>query len=89
MLKKTHLVAFDQSVNTGAIYMEMDGSVLEEKSFQMLELTFSSKLDWGPYIISTPKTASKKIGGLIHSMKFVSPEVALYLYQSTIRPCME
>ena len=55
----------------------------------MLELTFSSKLDWGSYIISTPKTASKKIGGLIHSMKFVSPEVALYLYQSTIRPCME
>ena len=87
MLKKTHLVSFDQSVDTGAIYMEMDGSVLEEKSFQMLELTFSSKLDWG--IISTPKTASKKIGGLIHSMKFASPEVALYLYQSTIRPCME
>ena len=33
MLKKTHLVSFDQSVDTGAIYMEVDGSVLEEKSF--------------------------------------------------------
>ena len=55
----------------------------------MLGLTFSPKFDWGSYIISTPKTASKKIGGLIHSMKFASPEVALYLYQSTIRPCME
>ena len=35
------------------------------------------------------KTASKKIGALIHSMKFLSPEVALYLYKSTIWPCME
>ena len=58
----------------------MNGSVLEEKSsFKMLGLTFSSKLDWGSYIISVAKTASKKIGALIHSMKFLSPEVALYL----------
>ena len=68
----------------------MDGSVIEEKtSFKMLGLTFSSKLDWGSYIVSIAKTASKKIGALIHSMKFLSPEVALYLYISTIRPCME
>ena len=53
----------------------MDGSVLEEKSyFKMLGLTFSSKLDWSSYIISIAKTASKKIGALIHS---------------TIWPCME
>ena len=35
------------------------------------------------------KTASKKIGALICSMKFLSPELALCLYKSTIRPCME
>ena len=35
------------------------------------------------------KTASKKIGALICSMKFLSPEVALYLYKSTLRPYME
>ena len=35
------------------------------------------------------KTAFKKIGALIRSMKFLSPEVALYLYKPTIRPCME
>ena len=52
----------------------------------MLGLTFSSKLDWG--IISIAKTASKKIRALIHSMKFLSLEVALYLYKSAIRPCM-
>ena len=63
---------------------------LEEKSsFKMLGLTLSSKLDWGSYIISIAKTASKKIGVLIRSMKFLSPEVALYLYKSTICPCVE
>ena len=87
---KTQLVLFDQSKNTGAIDVKMDGSVLEEKtSFKMLELTFSSKLDWGSYIVSIAKTAYKKIGALIHSMKFLSPEVALYLYKFTIQPCME
>ena len=68
----------------------MDGSALEEKSFfKMLGLTFSSILDWGSYIIFIAKTASKKIGALIRSMKFLSPEVALYLYKSTIQPCMK
>ena len=87
---KTQLVSFDRSKNTGAIDVKMDGSVLEEKtSFKMLGLTFSSKLDWGSYIVSIVKTASKKIGALIRSMKFLSPEVALYLYKSTIQPCME
>ena len=55
----------------------------------MLGLTFSSKLDWDSYIISISKTAAKKIGASSRSMKFLSPEVALYLYKSTIRPCME
>ena len=70
---ETQLVSFDQSNNTGAIDVKMDGSVLEEKpSFKMLGLTFSSKLHWGSYIISTAKTASKKIGSM-----------------PAIRPCME
>ena len=87
---KTQLVSVDRSNNTGAIDVKMDGYVLEEKSsFKMLGLTFSSKLDWGPYIISIAETASKKIGTLIRSMKFLFHEVALYLYKSTIRPCME
>ena len=59
---KTQLVRFDQSKNTGAIDVKMDGSVLEQKiSFKMLGLTFSSKLDWGSYIVSIAKTGSKKI----------------------------
>ena len=87
---KTELVSFDRSNNTGAIDVKMDGSVLEEKSlFKMVGLTFSSKLDWGSYIISVAQNATKKVGSLICSMKFLSPEVALYLYKSTMRPCME
>ena len=61
----------------------------EKHLFKMLGLTFSSKLDWGSYIVSIAKTASKKIAALIRSMKFLSAEVALYLYKFTIRPCME
>ena len=87
---KTQLVSFDQSKNTGAIDVKMNGSVLEEKtSFKMLGLTFSSKLDWGSYIVSIAKAVFKKIRALIRSIKFLSPEVALYFYKSTIPQCME
>ena len=68
----------------------MNGSVTEEKSpLKMLGLTFSSKMNWGGgNIISIAKTASKKIEALIRSIKFLSREVALYLYKSSICPCM-
>ena len=87
---KTQLVSFNQFNNTGSIDVQIDGSVLDGKSSsKMLGMTFCSKLDWGSYIISITKTASKKIGASIHSMKFLFPEVALYLYKSTIQPCMK
>ena len=76
---KTQLVSFDRFNNTGAINMKIDGS------FKKLGLSFSSKLDWGTYIISIAKTSSKKFGVLIR----LSPDVVEYLYKSTIRPCME
>ena len=41
--------------------------------------TFTFLSLWGPYISFIAKTASKKIGALIRSMKILSPEVALYL----------
>ena len=47
----------------------MDGSLLEEKSsFKML--------DWGSYIITIAKTASKKI---LENSMFFSPEIAVSL----------
>ena len=76
---------FDQSNNISVIDVKMDGSIPKEKSSE----TFSSILDWGCCIICIAKTAPKKIGALIHPMKFLSPEVALYLYISEIWPCME
>ena len=87
---KTQLVSFDRSNNNSSIDVKMDGSVLEEKStFKMLGLTLSPKLDWGSCIISIAKSASKKIGAVILSLKFLFPEFALYLYKSTICPCIE
>ena len=77
-------------MNDQEFVAKFHGSILEEKtSFKMLGLTFSSKLDWGSYIVSIAKTALKKIGALIRSMKFLSPEVDMYLYKSTIWSCME
>ena len=50
---RTQLVSFDWSDNNSSIDVKMNWSVLEEKSsFKMLGLTFSSKLNWGSYIIS-------------------------------------
>ena len=56
--------------------------------FKMLQLIFSTKLNWVSYIISITKTASKEIRPLNCSMKFFSPEVAQYLYNFTIRLCI-
>ena len=58
---------------------------MNSQNMPCLGLTLSSKLGK----ISFAKTPSKKIGALICSMKFLSPEVALYLYKSTIQPCMK
>ena len=69
----------------------MDGYLFLRKNhlLRCWGLTFSSKLGCGSYIISIAKTASKNIGALICSVKFLSLEVPLYLYKSNIHPCME
>ena len=58
----------------------------------MLRLSFSSKLEWGSYIVSTAKTAFKKLGASICSIKSLSPEVALNLYNTALHrillPCL-
>ena len=71
-----------------AIDMRMNRSVLNKKSFKMLELSFSTKSDWGSCIVSVSLTVYNKIEALICSMKFLSPEVACYLCKSAIWPCM-
>ena len=60
--------------------MKRNGCVLKEKSsFKMLGLSLSSKLDWDCCVVSIAKASSKRAGALICSMKFLSPEVAVYL----------
>ena len=60
--EKTQLVSFERSNNTSAIDVKMDWSDLEEKSsLKMLGLTFSSKLDWGSYVISVAKAPLRKL----------------------------
>ena len=87
---KIQLVLFDRSNDFGAIDAKMDGSVLEEKSsLKMLGLSFSSKLDWGPYKISVDKPLPKIIGVLMCSTKFLSLEITLLLYKSSVRPGKE
>ena len=76
--KKTQFVLLDWSSNNVAIGVKMYVFVLEEKSsFKMLGLCFSSNLDRGSSIVSITKTCSKKMGGLIHSFKFLSLEFTL------------
>ena len=59
---KTQLVSFDWFNNACVIDVKMDVYVPEEKSyFKMLQLTFSSKLDWGSYTISIAEAATKKM----------------------------
>ena len=55
--------------------MKMDESVLEENAFYKLELSSSSKLDLG-YFIVLLFWSPRKLKPLIRFMKFLSPEVA-------------
>ena len=81
---KSQLVSFHHSDNCVAIDVKMDGPVPDEESFfKMLVLSFCSKFDWLTYITCIAKTTSKKVGALICSLKFLSSEVAVYLYKST------
>ena len=87
---KIKLVLYYLSNSTSAIDMRIDGCVLEENSsFKIFGLSSSPKLDWRSSIVFVTKTDTKKIGALIHAMKFHSPEVALYLCKSTLRSYMK
>ena len=61
VVKSNFFFFFDlfYSNNCGAIYVKMNGSVLDLKySFKMFVLPFSSELDWCSYFVSITKTLS-------------------------------
>ena len=61
----------------------------EETSFRLLVLTFTRSMDRNPCIQSIAKAASRKVGSLYRAQHFLIPESIMYLYKSTIWPCME
>ena len=65
----------------------MDGSLLKDNaSFKKLGMFLSSKLDWGSYMISIAKSASKNLDPFY---EVFSPEVPLYLHKSTMQSGMK
>ena len=50
-MEKLNLFHLNRSNNSGAVDMKMDESVLEENAFYKLELSSSSKLDLGYFIV--------------------------------------
>ena len=87
VLEKLNLFGLTSLITLVLLMWKRMGLLLRKN--HMLGLSFCSKLDCGSYIISITKTASKKFGALIQSMKFLSPEVVLYLNKFTIWPCLE
>ena len=68
----------------------MNGKELPENDqFRLLGLTISKDLNWNHYIKSIAMSASKKVGSLYRAKNFLSQKSLLYLYKSSIRPCIE
>ena len=90
VLEKLNLFCLNGLITLVLLTWKWTGLFFEKNYLvKMLELLFSSKLDWGSYTVYIAKIPSKTIGLLIHSMKFISPEVALFFYKSSIQPYME
>ena len=87
---KTQLISLDRSRDPLNPPISMAGHALEERpSMKLLGISFTSKLDWGSYLIGLAKSVSKKVGAILRCRSFLSAEVILYIYKSMIRPCME
>ena len=87
---KTQLVSFNRKRDPFLPEIYMNGATLDEKpNLKLLGLSFSSNLSWDSYIRSISLSASRKVGALYRSKHFLTPDAILYLYKSTIRPCME
>ena len=87
---KTKLISFNHDKDPLLVPVEMNSIELpEETSFRLLGLTFTRSMDWKPYIQIIATADSRKVGFLYRAEHFLTPESILYLYKSTILPCME
>ena len=89
---KTKLVSFHHhQTDPGFHPVVMDASTLSESVHldRLLGLKLTQDLKWNSYISSIASEASKMIGSLYRSRKYLTPSAILYLYKSQIRPRME
>ena len=87
---KTKLLSFNHHRDPSLVPVKMNDIELPENtSFRLLGLIFTPTMDWKPYLQSIAKAASRKVGSLYRSRRYLTPETILYLYKSTIRPGME
>ena len=88
-LGKTQLISLTRLMKLVLLMWKWMGLFLRENHLLRCWVAFLFRIVWGSYIISSAKSASKKIGALIRSMKFLSPEIVLFLYKSSIQPCIK
>ena len=87
---KTKLLSINRYHDPFLPSVNMSGEELPENELiRLLGLYFTNTLDWTPYIESIALSAARKIGSLFRARAYLTPESILYLYKSTIRPCME
>ena len=90
MLGKLNLFRLTGPVTPVLLMWKWIGMFLRKKSyFKILGLPFSSKLDWSCSVISIVKQPPRKFESWFVLWIFFPYEIALYLYKSTIWPCME
>ena len=87
---KRKLLSYNHRKDPLLVPVEMKGIELpEETSLRLIGLTFIQSMDWKPYIQFIAKAASRKMGSIYRAQHFLTLESILYLYKSTIWPCME
>jgi len=87
---KTKLLSINRYHHPSLCKIEMGKSELTENdSIRLLGITLTNRLCFNSYIESIAKSAAMKVGSLLRARGYLTPETILYLYKSTIRPCME
>ena len=87
---KTHLVLSDWFNNSGAIYVKMSASLLEEKSsFKMMELFFSSNRIGFLTLLQLLKLPPRKLELWFVLWSFFLSKLIFSSDKSTIQPDME
>jgi len=87
---KTKLLSINRHRTQNLPEINMNKEPLPESDFfRLLGLPFTNNLSWNKYIDQIAKAASKKVGSLYRARQFLTEEIIMYLYKSTIRACME